>query len=159
MSTARRRASWTMCLWWCTLAAQQALVKVVAATSDLPNVVLIVTDDQDVVLNGMVSFVEPTTLLHRTMINSMLIFIADERKKKHTHTRAHSKLDANGKDTEIAGQSRCIVHQCGKCVLMLNQMNAFDLMELYLKFRWHSVYIVADLLSIEGLNTQRPICP
>lgn len=67
LNMARRRwctsltATFVLC---CTLIAHHdELVKVVGATaittastaSDLPNVVLIVTDDQDVVLNGMVS--------------------------------------------------------------------------------------------------------
>lgn len=31
-------------------------IKVTIAESELPNIILIITDDQDIVLNGMVSF-------------------------------------------------------------------------------------------------------
>lgn len=111
-----------------------------------PNIVLVLTDDQDITLNGMVNSRE----FYFGCDCASIMFLVYA-----------SRTDSDGKNAETAGQSGCNICECGECAGRHENKIIFHRFRLELwanvMLLLNAVYVIADVLSLACIYFKRPV--
>lgn len=110
-----------------------------------PNVILILTDDQDLILGGMV--IEYNLRTTKTFINKCVFHC----------NQFPCIIDTNDKHFATIGQSGCYIYKCGRYSRIAPLQLQLQVNKLQLN-RIFTVYIIANMLSIACINLNRPVC-